>query len=74
MADRITSARITALPVKITDPVPEVWVKVGEDAAEEKLFDYYPDEISFTPEEFVGLTRDEALRLKYEKDRVYLAS
>jgi len=40
----------------------------------ELLFDYYPDEISFTPDEFIGLTAKEARTLKFEKDKAYLQS
>jgi len=36
------------------------------------LFSFYPDEISFTESEFVGLTEDEAGKLKYKKDVEYL--
>ena len=38
------------------------------------LFDYYPDEISFTPAELVGLTAKEARKLKMKKDVAYLQS
>lgn len=72
VSDTITSARITALPKKMFDPMPEVWVRFGEGGPEEKLFDYFPDEISFSPEEFVGLTRQQAAQLKYQKDLAYL--
>lgn len=75
----ITSARITALPQELGDPMPEVWVKFqdfGQEGApeteEEKLFEYYPDEISFTPKDFIGLTRQEAISLKTQKDKKYL--
>mgnify|MGYP003150339075 CR=1 FL=1 len=40
----------------------------------ELLFDYYPDEISFTPDEFIGLTAKEARTVKFEKDKAYLQS
>ena len=38
------------------------------------LFDYYSDELSFTSEELVGLTRTQAVRLKLTKDVAYLES
>jgi hypothetical protein len=38
------------------------------------LFDYYPDEISFTPAEFIGLTAKEARTVKFEKDKAYIQS
>lgn len=34
----IVSARITALPSQISDPLPEAWVTL-EDGSEEKLFE-----------------------------------
>ncbi len=72
-AVKITAARITSLPKTLLDPLPEVWVTIAG-GQEEKLFDYYPDEITFTPEEFIGLTVAEARRVKFDKDRKYLRS
>lgn len=69
----ITKARITEQPKSLVDPMPQVWVTY-EDGEEEMLFDYYPDEISFSPGEFVGLTRYQALRLRTKKDVEYLRS
>ena len=68
----ITEARITAQPRSLFDPMPVVFVTVG--GVEQRLFDYYPDEISFTADEFIGLTVDQANRLKQEKDVRYLQS
>jgi hypothetical protein len=68
---KITSARITDLPKCFSDPLPEVYVTFAG-GVEKKLFDYFPDEIRFTPEEFVGLTMEEAVQLKYDKDHAYL--
>jgi hypothetical protein len=45
-----------------------------EDDTKEQLFEFYPDEISFRAEEFVGLTRQEALDLRHKKDVSYLRS
>ena len=70
---RITSARITAMPKSLFDPMPQVHITL-EDGKEQFLFDYYPDEISFTPSEFVGLTIEEARHLKFKKDKQYLQS
>ena len=67
----ITKARITEQPKSLFDPMPQVWVTY-EDGEEEMLFDYYPDEISFSPGEFVGLTRDQAISLRHKKDVEYL--
>jgi hypothetical protein len=71
--EKITKARITPLPKGLLDPLPEVWVTL-EDGQEQRLFDYYPDEITFAPAEFVGLTIREALVLKFRKDRDFLRS
>lgn len=70
---KIVSARITAMPKSLFDAMPQVWVTY-EDNKEEMLFDYYPDEISFTPSEFIGLTKSEAIHLKFKKDKAYLQS
>ena len=70
---KIISARITEMPKGLFDPMPQVWVTY-EDNKTEFLFEYYPDEISFTPNEFVGMTRSEAVHLKFKKDKAYLQS
>jgi hypothetical protein len=70
---KIISARITAMPKSLFDPMPQVYVTL-EDGTEQFLYEYYPDEISFSPSEFVGLTIDEAKHLKFIKDRNYLQS
>ncbi|MCA6368189.1 MAG: hypothetical protein IM631_12235 [Cytophagales bacterium] len=69
----IVSARITALPKTFSDPMPEVYVTM-EDGDEHLLFEYYPDEISFEADEFVGLTIEQARSLKTNKDTAYLKS
>jgi hypothetical protein len=51
--------------------MPRVYVTL-EDCEERFLFEYYPDEISFSPSEFVGLTMEEAKNLKFEKDVAFL--
>ena len=70
----ITSARITEMPKKFTDPMPRVMVKVEGSDEEHELFDYFPDELSFTAGEFNGLTVDQALGLRQKKDVSYLRS
>lgn len=45
-----------------------------EDGSEKLLTDYFPDEISFDESEFVGLTDDQALKMKQQKDIAYLRS
>jgi len=51
--------------------MPKVFVTT-EDNKEHFLFSYYPDEISFTPQEFIGLTKVEACNLHMSKDTAYL--
>ena len=70
---KIVSARITEMPKGYFDPMPQVWVTY-EDGKEQMLFEYYPDEISFSPQDFVGLTRSQAIHLKFKKDKAYLQS
>ena len=70
---KIVSCRITDQPKSFFDQMPQVWVTL-ENGVEEFLFEYYPDEISFTPNEFVGLTIDECKHLKFVKDKNYLTS
>jgi hypothetical protein len=69
----IKSARITEMPKSLFDPMPKVIV-TDSNGAETTLFEYYPDEISFTESEFIGLTLEQGRRLKFEKDRNYLRS
>lgn len=70
---KIVSARITEMPEKFGDPMPQV-IATLEDGKDQMLFEYYPDEISFSPSEFVGKTIQEAIHLKFLKDIVYLRS
>jgi hypothetical protein len=68
---KIKYATISKMPISLFDPMPEVTAHY-EDGSEEMLFQYYPDEIRFTPSEFVGLTREEAFALRHQKDTNYL--
>ena len=61
------------MPKSLWDKMPEVHVTL-EDNTEQLLFSYYPDEISFSSSEFIGLTIDQAKHLKFIKDRNYLTS
>lgn len=70
----ITQCRITAMPKSFFDPMPQVMVKLAFEKEEQLLFEFYPDEISFTESEFIGLTIEEAKTLKGKKDRNYLKS
>jgi hypothetical protein len=55
------------------DPMPEVKVQFNN-GNEKSLFSFYPDEISFNESEFIGLTEENARRLKFEKDKIYIQS
>jgi len=70
---KIVAAYITAMPKSFSDPLPSVIVKLDTEECV-RLFDYFPDELSFTPDEFIGLTVDEARQLKGQKDRAFLRS
>lgn len=45
-----------------------------DDGASTSLFSYYPDELSFTERELVGLSVDHALDLFHRKDMEFLQS
>ena len=69
----IKKCNITQMPKSMLDPMPEVQV-VYDNGKKETLFSYYPDEISFSESEFIGLTRAEAFKLYHKKDVAYLQS
>jgi len=70
---KIIKTRITEMPKSIFDDMPKVIV-ITEDNIEHTLFEYYPDELSFTENEFIGLTINEGKNLKRQKDLKYLQS
>ena len=70
---KISKAHITPMPKSLFDNMPEVQVEYA-DGTKETLFSYYPDELSFSSNEFIGLTRDEAHALRHKKDVAYLQS
>lgn len=70
---KIVTADVGKMPKSIFDKMPEVTVEY-DDGESEKLFSYYPDEISFSPSEFVGSTRSEAITMRHKKDVAYLQS
>ena len=49
-----------------------VSVVYDDGTVEDHFRSYYPDELSFTPDEFIGLTRREASVLMERKDAEYL--
>lgn len=69
----ITNAVISPLPKQWGDPMPVVTVTLDDDSTVE-LFSYYPDELHFTPAEFIGLTIEQARALKFNKDRSFIQS
>lgn len=44
------------------------------DKSIDTIFHYYSDELSFHPEEFIGLTKSQALDIRRKKDIAYLQS
>lgn len=61
------------MPEGMLDPMPQVKVRF-DDGSVKTLFEFYPDELSFTENEFIGLTEGQARKLKVEKDIKYLQS
>ena len=71
---KIKFCKIGPYPQDMFDmKMPRVRV-VFENGKEEDLFKFFPDEIDFAEHEFIGLTRDEALRLRQTRDIAYLRS
>lgn len=67
----IIKVEITPMPTNFTDPMPSV-IATFEDESTKTLFSFYPDEISFSEGDFIGLTETEAHQLKSNKDRAYI--
>ncbi len=55
------------LPQGMFDPLPKV-TATFDDGSTKDLFQFYPDELSFTEREFIGLTEAEAQALRTRKD------
>ena len=70
---KIKSATITAMPKTLFDAMPKV-IASFEDGSEKTLFWFYPDEISFSESEFIGLTEAQAMDLRRTKDIAFLRS
>ena len=51
-----------------------VWFSNEELARPIRLFSYYPDELTFDPSEFLGLTEQAARELRQKRDIEYLRS
>ena len=74
MSERtIAACKIGPYPKSFFDPMPKVAVTY-DDGTEETLFTFYPDELSFSEREFIGLTLDQAMQLRHRKDVAYLQS
>ena len=71
----IVACEIGPYPKSFADffNMPKVAVTYN-DGKEETLFSFYPDELSFSEREFIGLTRDQAMNLRHRKDVAYLRS
>ena len=61
------------MPHALDDPLPKVHAYF-DDGTDAELFEFVPDEISFTESDFVGLTSSEAVTLRHRKDVAYLQS
>ena len=72
MSTKIVHAEIVPSPDMFT--LPQVLVQMEDSSEMEFLFEYFPDEISFSQDEFIGLTKAEAVSLKGEKDLACLLS
>jgi len=70
-APRICSATISPLPKTPFEPMPRVFVAF-EGGESKELFSFYPDEISFSPDDFIGLTEAEAHQLRHDRDVAFL--
>jgi len=70
---KIVEANIGRMPKSFLDMMPRVTVTF-DDGSIKELFSYYPDEIRFTSSEFIGLTEEEAIHLKFKKDKNFLQS
>lgn len=65
----------TIVTVIINDRViPHIITGIFSDNIPRTLFEFYPDELSFTKKEFIGMTQTQAFRVKQTKDVAYLQS
>lgn len=75
MTNKILSATVgpmpRPMPLGLWDPMPSV-TATFENGEVKELFSFYPDEIMFTPEEFVGLTEEQAHVARHKKDMAYI--
>ncbi|ADY27431.1 hypothetical protein Deipr_2306 (plasmid) [Deinococcus proteolyticus MRP] len=45
-----------------------------EDGSTAVVLEFYPDEVSYSPQEFIGKTREEVRAMHRAKDRAYFLS
>lgn len=69
---RFETQRIAGMDLGGAREVHVTWE--GDGDHEELLFSYYPDEITVTGRELIGMTKAEAAKLFYDKDIAYLRS
>ena len=68
---KIVKAVIKQAPKNSLSKKTKVWVEY-ENGINEELFKFYEDEINFHSKEFIGLTREQALDIRKQKDINYL--
>lgn len=73
------SSKIRAVRIIPSDPsnhayMAKVMVVYDGSETEDRLFEYFDDELTFKSDEFVGLTEQEARDLYRRKDIAYLQS
>jgi hypothetical protein len=71
---KIVECEITAMPKRLSDPMPQVKVRFEGQDGWLTLFSYFPDELQFSESEFIGLTHAQALKLYSDRDLAYLKS
>ena len=64
--------RIKACEIKEGKYMNTISVVYDDGSVDECLATYYPDELSFSPIEFLELTRKEAQNFIWERDKAYL--
>lgn len=73
MSAKIVSVEIGPVPGELGDPPPTVHA-CFDDGTQRHLIRFYPDEITFTEDELIGLTEVQAHELHGQKDVHYLQS
>ena len=71
---RIVSCEIGPYPKSFADLVMPKVKATFDNGKRKELFSFYPDELQFSVDEFIGLTEDEAISLFHKKDIAYLRS